>query len=276
MTQIWYRLDSASAKLRPYLKEVNKYDSSGRLTETLTHDYKDSAWIPRHKHSHFHDPAGNRTRYTLQVWDNTSKTFQFIYRDTMDYDPQGREIESRRQNYSDSGKDWLEEQKEVSRYDARGNKSVKLLFRWNADSSTWFLQSRDTLAYDSDDRLVRILTNRWPKGPNWYDSKDTLIYDQHGNMIRNEGWFMFPGTTEWAGGGGTWYKEVAYAPWGEMIAYERWTRSGAFSWYPGAKETHLYEGAVGVGRYSPRTRRGRAGKKEPALFYDLIGRLRFL
>lgn len=268
----WSRADTNTHTLAPARKYAEKYDGQGRLRESLESVFKDSAWTAVRRVTHGFDAAGNRIRYFAESWDKLSSAFTPYRRDTLIYDARNRLIETRTAERTFADTNWLEYQKDLSAYDGFDRKTTQSHYVWKQDSSQWFLQSNDTLEYNAEGRHIRTYSSRWPKGPNWRDSRDTLIYDSFGNVIRTEGWFLTPGDSLWYGGGGTWYREVVYAPWGGMIEYERWSRSGAFSWGPEAKEILTYEGRVtGLGP-TPGTPHAIPASPAAGVRYDAMGR----
>jgi hypothetical protein len=272
VVRTWSRLDTNTHTLAPSGKYARKYDSQGRLREELESEFKDSAWTLVRRVSHSFDAAGDRTRYFAESWDKLSSAFIPYRRDTLIYDSRNRLIETRTAERTFADTNWIEYQKDLSAYDSLDRNTTQSHYVWKPDSSQWFLQSKDTLGYNAENQHIRTYSSRWPKGPNWYDSRDTLIYDSFGNVIRTEGWFLTPGDSIWYGGGGTWYREVAYAPWGGMIAYERWSRSGAFSWGPEAKEVLTYEGTVSSPGRTPRPSPAVPTTHVARVGYDAIGR----
>lgn len=158
LSSVLYTTKNEEVLVNDY-KEEYVYDSSGRLSESITYSWQIDKWVGSEKSVFIYDSSGRIAQYTASFWDDTIWTPYF---------------------------------KLTFTYDANGNVLEEIDYTW--DGSDFVLYWKYSYTYNDSQQLIEEIDYEW-NGSSWVnDFKSTFSYDDSGNMIEAI-FYTFDGTS---------------------------------------------------------------------------------
>jgi|GEM_PF-2060921 len=196
---IWVNNTWTGGNLGVGSKSTWKYDSAGRVYETILYSWNATDWEFSFKHTYTFHSSGTLTYLFAEQWE--SNQWKNYSRINYQLDASFFQISSLNEQWLNN--QWQNQNKANYTNDANGRLTESIAFSWY--NNQWKLWSKQTLAYDTLDNQIETERSTWNSNTSDWDpfSDFTSEYDAMGNLIERDG--------RWSWNGNNWNSGERYS-----------------------------------------------------------------